>query len=196
MTQTLEKKNLREAFSAKRRALSPDAAASAGRAVRDRLRGLPEWRAARNVLLYMPVQNEIDVRPLLDDLFARGVRALLPRCRPGEPGIMDLACPLCPEHLVPGAYGILEPDPAACPSEPGAVADLIVVPGLAFDRRGYRLGFGGGYYDRLLSRQAAQAALTIGAAYAFQVVDALPVEPWDQRVRAICTENEYFESTS
>ena len=196
MTQALEKKNLREAFAARRRALSPDAVAASGRAVCDRLRRLPEWGAARTVLLYMPVHNEIDVRPLLDDLFARGARALLPRCRPGEPGIMDLACPLHPEHLVPGAYGILEPDPVACPSEHDACADLIVVPGLAFDRRGYRLGFGGGYYDRLLSRQTGQTALTVGAAYAFQVLEALPTEPWDRRVRAICTENEYFETGS
>jgi len=196
MTQAPTKERLRNTFSAKRRALSPGDAAAASRAVCDRLRGLPAWSAAREVLLYMPIQGEIDVRPLLHDLFARAVRALLPRCRPGEPGIMDLACPSCPEHLIPGAYGILEPDPAACPSEPGMNADLIVVPGLAFDRRGYRLGFGGGYYDRLLSSRALQSALTIGAAHAFQVVASLPAEPWDVRLRAICTENEYFETGS
>jgi 5-formyltetrahydrofolate cyclo-ligase len=196
MTQALAKKRLRDTFAAKRRALSPGEVASAGRAVCDRLRCLSAWSAAREVLLYMPIQNEIDVRPLLDDLLARGVKALLPRCRPGEPGAMDLACPRCREHLVPGAYGILEPDPAACPSEPDASADLIVVPGLAFDRTGYRLGFGGGYYDRLLSCRTLRTALTIGAAYAFQVVAALPTEPWDVRLRAICTENEYFETGS
>ncbi|MBF0514131.1 MAG: 5-formyltetrahydrofolate cyclo-ligase [Desulfovibrionaceae bacterium] len=116
------------------------------------------------------------------------------RCRPGEPGIMDLACPRCEEHLIPGAYGILEPDPAACPSELGASAELIVVPGLAFDRRGCRLGCGGGYYDRLLACPQFASTLTIGAAYAFQVVETLPQEPWDVRLRAICSENEYIET--
>jgi 5-formyltetrahydrofolate cyclo-ligase len=89
-----------------------------------------------------------------------------------------------------GRFGILEPDPGACRMAGGTPPEVAVVPGVAFDRRGFRLGFGGGYYDRLFARQETARTLRIGLAYDFQVVDRLPAEPWDQPMHALCTPKE------
>ena len=86
---------------------------------------------------------------------------------------------------VPGPYGIREPA-ATLPVVAPRDLDVMLVPGVAFDPRGNRLGYGGGYYDRVL---AARPCLTIGIAWTFQVVDAVPMEPWDQPVDALLTES-------
>lgn len=187
---TGDKNSLRAAMLARRRALSGDRVSGLSARILDRVRALAAWDQADVVLAYMPVQGEVDVRPLLDELWARGARVLLPRCRPGEPGAMDLACPACAGDIRPGAYGIPEPDPDACPAEPEARPDLVLVPGVAFDRKGMRLGFGAGYYDRLLAGPGMAEALWAAPAYGFQVVQALPRDPWDKPVHCVITEDE------
>lgn len=182
------KRDMRRRMAALREGVPPDERAELSAAVLDRLRGVPAWDLAREVLTYMPVHGEVDVRPLMDELWARGARVLLPRCRPDEPGIMDLACVTCPAELAPGRYGILEPDPDACPAEAAPRPDLILVPGVAFDIRGFRLGYGAGFYDRLLSGEGAPGASVYGLAYSFQVLERLPSDPWDVPVQAVITE--------
>ncbi len=91
-------------------------------------------------------------------------------------------------ELVEGAFGIPEPqekNPALAPED----LDLILVPGLAFDRNKGRLGYGGGFYDRVLSQTGA---IKIGVAFSFQIANELPQEPYDQRVDWILTEKEFF----
>ncbi|WP_461211535.1 5-formyltetrahydrofolate cyclo-ligase [Desulfocurvus sp. DL9XJH121] len=184
------KKDMRERLRALRAALPEDERAELSALVLENLRATPGWEQAREVLSYMPVRGEVDVRPLLAEFWERGVRVLLPRCRPGEPGIMDLACVSCMEELRPGPYGIPEPEPGACPALPGARPDLILVPGVAFDCEGFRLGFGAGFYDRFLSGERAPGAAVYGLAYSFQVLERLPRDPWDVPVQAVITENE------
>lgn len=152
------------------------------------VRSLPEWRNAHEVLAYWPAKNEVDVRPLIVELWQRGVRVLLPRCRPDQPGRMDLACVTCGEELVPGMYEIMEPA-SACPIADDFHPDIALVPGVAFDASGNRLGHGGGYYDRLLAVSAMQTCLTIGVCYAFQRVPRLDVEPWDVPVHLVADED-------
>jgi 5-formyltetrahydrofolate cyclo-ligase len=158
------------------------------------IRSLDVWRRAQTVLLYAPFRNELDVSSLLEELFGRGATVLLPRCRPGRNGEMDLARSTCAADLVPGAYGILEPNPETCPAlpEPGRnpAVDLAVVPGVGFDRRGYRIGFGQGYYDRLLGSEAMAGCLSVGVGYHFQLVDNIPCDPWDVPLRAVVTDKE------
>lgn len=110
---------------------------------------------------------------------------------------MCLAPCACAADLRPGRYGIAEPDPVRCPAidmdaVPGSASafapDLAVIPGVAFDRRGNRLGHGAGYYDRFLAHPAMARTALVGLAYAFQIVPALPVAPWDRPVHALCTE--------
>ncbi|WP_035067963.1 5-formyltetrahydrofolate cyclo-ligase [Nitratidesulfovibrio termitidis] len=110
---------------------------------------------------------------------------------------MCLAPCACAADLKPGRYGIAEPDPARCPAidmdaAPGSASsfapDLAVIPGVAFDLQGNRLGHGAGYYDRFLAHPAMARTALVGLAYAFQIVPALPVAPWDRPVHALCTE--------
>lgn len=110
---------------------------------------------------------------------------------------MCLAPCACAADLKPGRYGIAEPDPIRCPAidmdaAPGSASsfapDIAVIPGVAFDRQGNRLGHGAGYYDRFLAHPAMARTALVGLAYAFQIVPALPVAPWDRPVHALCTE--------
>jgi 5-formyltetrahydrofolate cyclo-ligase len=100
------------------------------------------------------------------------------------------------EQLITGSFGIMEPDPRVCPvfdfSAQDNFPEVFIVPGVVFDRRGHRLGMGGGYYDRFL---AAAKTSTIGLAFAFQVLDEIPaaaLDSWDKSVSAICTEQEFL----
>lgn len=188
------KNALRRRIMARRGALSPAEIKEASAHILNRLHTLPAWDEAREVLTYMPIKGEVDVTPLLDELWQRGVRVLLPRCRPGERGIMDVACATCMDDLAPGMYGIPEPSPDACAALPDAEPDIVLVPAVAYDRRGFRLGFGAGFYDRFLGADARQregkGPLLIGPCYDFQLVDELPDDPWDVPVHAVITENE------
>jgi 5-formyltetrahydrofolate cyclo-ligase len=176
------KDELRQEMRKLRLALDPHVAAvRAGQALAHFL-DLSEWRAARCVALYAPVRGEIDTRPLDDALTGRGLVCVYPRIG-GEP-VLSFAR-AAPVALLVGRHGI--PAPAdELPEVALSDIDVIVVPGLAFDLSGARLGFGGGYYDRTLA--AATRALRVGFAFEFQVVPAVPVHAGDEHVDIVVTE--------
>ena len=97
------------------------------------------------------------------------------------------------DPLENGAFGIQEPTQSAPRIDP-AKADLILVPAVGCDRRGNRLGYGGGFYDRLLSREDCKEIPTIGIVFDFALVVQLPQDPWDCPLDAVCTEQGYFPS--
>ncbi len=179
----LDKPALRARLRALRKAAaSPAVSPAAALSLRDRFLGAVPLPEGAVVAGYVAAGSEIDPAPLLRALAARGFGLALPcivepdlplvfrRWTPGEP-------------LAPGRLGIPEPPAAAATLRPG----VVLVPLLGFDRRGRRLGQGGGFYDRTL---AGLDALTVGLAYALQEVDAVPVEPWDRRLDWVVTENE------
>lgn len=136
------------------------------------------------IAAYASFGTEPDTGGLLFALWKRGTYVLLPRLLPD--GDLDWASYEGPDSLAPGPRGFLEPTEA--PRGPGAVAsaDVVLVPALAIDRSGMRLGRGGGSYDRALAR-VGPAILTIGLVYDAELLDALPAEPHDHRVRAVAT---------
>jgi 5-formyltetrahydrofolate cyclo-ligase len=174
---------LRAFMRAQRAGLSTEEARTRARAAADRLAAESRWREARVVALYMSVRGEMSTADLLAEALGEGKEILLPVCV--GPGHMELAPYRGPEYMQKGAYGI--PEPVREQDSP-RVPDLIVLPGLAFDVEGYRLGAGAGYYDRLLARPEYARALCAGLAYAFQVVDRLPRDAWDIPVHGLCTE--------
>lgn len=184
------KEALRRAMLARRDALPPDIVASASRSVARQVEALPRFGAAREILAYLPIRNEVDAGLLAGRLLAAGRRLLLPRCRRDAPGVLDLGCISCLADVLPGRFGILEPRQELCRPAEAFAPDLVLAPGVAFDRRGARLGFGGGYYDRLLALPMAAGAYVVGLAYAFQLTPHLPVEPWDRPMDAIVTEQQ------
>ena len=192
----LAKAALRRDMSARRAALTPEAVAAAGRSAAKRVLALPAYGRAREILAYMAVRNELDAGLIASQALADGKRLLLPRCRDGAPGLVDLGCVRCLSEAAPGSYGIPEPPREACLPPEAFSPDLILVPGLAFDRRGARLGFGGGYYDRLLALPMAQNAFIVGLGYDFQLVAALPAEPWDKPVNAVVSDRQTLLTTS
>ncbi len=188
----MDKKKLRKELIARRAALSADEVLVGSQYALELIRSLYEWKNAREVLIYWPIKGELDVRPLITELWQRGATVLMPRCRPDSYGEMDIACATCEDDLAPGPFSIMEPDTERCPPVDTCCPDLAIIPGVCFDRRGYRLGFGGGYYDRLLATDDMQQTLTIGLGYTFQLVDELPNQPWDMGVNIVCTEEELW----
>jgi len=137
---------------------------------------LPEWQAARTVALYRALRGEVDVTPLSD----LGKRVCWPV-------VVQRGRPLVWREGVdwrPGPFGILEPGPDSPEVRPQDI-DLIIVPGVAFDARGRRLGQGGGFYDRSL-RQCP--GLRVGVGFAGQQVEAVPAGPFDERMHLVVTE--------
>jgi len=185
------KDKIRRKLIASRKAMTREQVAELSARIADQVRTMEEWQSAGEVLLYWPILNEVDTRPLITDLWQRGARVLLPRCRPGQPGMMDLACVTCEQELAEGMYSIMEPI-EACEvidvTTENFNPDLALIPGVSFDQRGYRIGYGGGYYDRLLEGPAMGRAMKVGLCYEHLFVKKLPHEDWDRPVNAICTE--------
>lgn len=173
---------LRKELLAARAALTDAERKVAGQALRDMVLDLPETGMAGTIAAYLSVGTEPETAALVFALWKRGSYVLLPVLL--DDFDLDWASYEGPESLAPGRFGLAEP------VEPrrgvGAVtsADLIIVPALAADRRGYRLGRGGGCYDRALAR-VGPAVPTVALLYDGELLDEVPAGPLDQRVRAV-----------
>jgi 5-formyltetrahydrofolate cyclo-ligase len=180
-TLAARKAALRREVLARRVAMTPDDRAAAGRSLRDLLLAEPETQMAGAIAAYVSVGTEPDTRGLIFALWKRGSYVLLPLVRPD--GELDWASYEGPDSLAPAAYGLLEP------TEPprGVIAitsaDLVLVPALAADRAGNRLGRGRGYYDRALAR-VGPAVRTVALLYDGELRDSVPSGPGDTPVRA------------
>lgn len=182
-----DKHQLRTAFDARRRALSESERRGRSAAACDRLAGLPELAAAEIVALYAALPDEADPGPARDALERTGCRIALPRV--SDAGTLVIVG--ADGELAPGYRGVLEPAGEPLPVE---AIDVIVVPGVAFDRDGGRLGRGGGHYDRLLASVTASTT-SIGLAFSFQLVEHVPVLDHDQPVDVIVTDEEVVRRT-
>jgi len=140
------------------------------------------WQRAASVLLFVPLQSEPDIAPLLEASWAAGKTAALPRFDPAaREYCAGVVCRR--DDLEPGSFGIVEPHPG-CPVLPLNQLDFILVPGLAFDLTGRRLGRGKGFYDRLLAQVRGHKC---GVCFDAQVVSAVPEELHDVRLNSILT---------
>ena len=156
-----------------RAAYDNDARAEASAVICEKLRALPEWQSAQVVMAFAPMGDEPDIEPLLCATRA----AALPRWTGDgyEPArIMKLS-----EDLQQGRFGVREPRPS-CPTMDWNEIDVMLVPGLAFDTEGNRLGRGGGFYDRLLNRARTAGNITaIGVAFEWQKIKTVPMANHD-----------------
>lgn len=153
------------------------------------LQSLDCWRRAQVVLLYVGVRDEVRTLNLLESLLKEGRRVALPWC---DGPRLELCEVRSLEDLSPGAFGIPEPDAALRLQEQRRVLpveiELAVVPGLAFDRQGGRIGYGRGFYDGLLLRLPRKCP-RVGLAFSCQLVECVPCEPHDERLDLIVTED-------
>lgn len=182
---TGDKDRLRATVLARRAALPLAVREAAAARIRSALADLPEVRGARAILAYAAFGAEVDLDPWLTHLAGTGHGVFLPYVDGAELGIArvrDLAA-----DTAPGAFGIREP--RASGRRPARVdrLDLVVAPGVAFDRQGGRLGYGRGFFDRLLA-DLRSATAVVGVAFEAQIVPRVPLEPHDRRVQAVVTE--------
>lgn len=185
-----EKALLRRALLGARAALGPEDVAEAAEALARHALELPELADAGTVAAYVSVGREPGTRALLDALRARGVRVLLPVLLPDND--LDWAVYEGVERLAKAGRGLLEPVGERLGPDAVSGADAVLLPGLAVDARGMRLGRGGGSYDRVLARlvrAAADPALVV-LLYANEVVARVPEEPHDHPVHAVVTPEE------
>jgi len=177
------KSQLRRHYRTMRESLSPQQVSENSVGLCRRLADWDMLRQARTVLSYIAFRNELDLAGLYD--LVPGVRWAVPRVAEAR-----LVChPYDPARLIRHRFGMLEPDPTLPVITPSGI-DLVLVPGVAFDRRGGRLGFGGGFYDRFLP---TTPALRVGVAYERCLAEALPVDMHDQRVDWVVTPTQTIE---
>jgi 5-formyltetrahydrofolate cyclo-ligase len=167
---------------AARAAIGPEERARRSRRIEERLFALPEMASARTILLFYSFGSEVATGGMAARIRTEGKRLLLPYV---EGDAMNAAEVREGDELIRAPYGAREPA-RRVPIDP-AVVDLVVAPGLAFDRRGHRLGYGGGFYDRYLARLRPEA-VRVGIGFDVQVVDEVPAGPGDQRVDLVVTE--------
>ena len=177
-----DKAALRARVLGARSRLSAERRAEAGRLIRDAVLSLPELEMAGTVAAYYSVGAEPDTRRLVFALWKRGAYVLLPLLR-GD-GDLDWASYEGPDSLVRGARGLLEPGEPPRGTDAVARADAVLVPALAVDRAGNRLGRGGGSFDRALARVGPLIPV-IALLYDDELVEGVPAEPHDRRVRAV-----------
>jgi len=191
---TAHRQALRQQMAERRRALPPPARMAAAQGLRRSLETLPEYLTDLRVAGYWATGGELPLNLVIPPLATRGQRFLLPLLAKGKE--LHFAPWRDGEPIAPNRYGIPEP---VAPREWFAPfqLDLVLVPLLAFDRCGRRLGHGGGYYDRSFAFLKEQARptepLLVGVGYAFQEVDQLDPAPWDVALDYIATEHELID---
>lgn len=185
------KSDLRRAMIARRDALPPDVRSAAAEAIAARAFpfAVPDGATLSG---FMPMRSEINPLPLMKKLADAGARLALPVTGPrGQPLVMRAW--RWGEPLASGVWGIREPRSEALPIDP----DILLVPLLAFDRAGARLGYGGGYYDLTLTQlRSHRPVIAVGLGYAIQEIDRVPTTARDAVLDLVLTEREVIDLRS
>ncbi len=184
------KAELRRSIGALRRSLPADARARRDLAITEALDASGALTRARTVAAYSAVRGEVDPRRIVERCWQQGLEVVLPRVDRAQ-GTLGWYAHRPDLPLIEGAYGILEPGPEAPSVDPVRI-DLVLVPAVAFDERGHRLGMGMGFYDRALP--LLPNARRIGLAFDFQLVAELPHEPHDQPVDLVISDRHVLDT--
>lgn len=157
------------------------------RAIKRKLFSLEDFVEARTVSFYLSMESEVQTYQMVTEALTIGKKIVVP-CINTAQGRLTLSEVKDPDkELVPGPYTILQPGEKYCRPVPLDQVDLMILPGLAFDHRGHRLGFGKGFYDKLLS-QKREGTMCVGLAFQFQVLDEIPALSHDVPMEIIITE--------
>jgi 5-formyltetrahydrofolate cyclo-ligase len=179
------KRRLRSAMSERLRTRAPRDPSRAAELAARALERCSELAHCRAIVLYASLPDELPSRPFLRVALRAGREAFFPRMVEG--GELQMVPCSQWEELAPGRYGVPEP-PADRPGRALTAGDLVLLPGLAFDAAGHRLGRGGGYWDRSIPPARPEGLVLIGVGFACQQVESVPHGPHDRRVDAVLTE--------
>ncbi len=184
-----EKCLIRKEVISRRDALSISVRKAKDESIRSRLLALPEFINARTILFYASFRSEVDTIELLQNSLLNNKTVVLPRVDV-QNASLTLYEILTTEDLAPGCYGILEPSVNEDRSVHDAGIDLMIIPGVAFDEHCNRLGYGKGYYDRLLSHKNAPA---VALAYEEQILSHIPSDVHDMKMDKVITDKRIIE---
>lgn len=185
------KTSIRAAMRKARKNMLPETVRNLSVAAQKHILADNAWRKAGSVGLYVAVRHEMETDMLSENAWATGKNVYFPHTSPYAIGIIRFLPCISRDELVVNHFGIPEPTPETCPLPKAGeewIPELIIVPGVAFDVKGRRIGSGGGYYDRLFAKSSMRDTIRIGFAYSFQVLEEIPSESWDVPMHAIATE--------
>lgn len=181
------KSEIRKRLLGLRNSLSSEKITAGSGEIVTRLMRIEEIRKASMLMVYVSFGSEVMTDDLIRWGWGEGKRVVVPFCRPESREMT--ACRIDGfDELETGHYGIRAPKAGRRRPVSGGEIDVVIVPAVAFDRRGYRVGYGGGYYDRFLPE--CPNAVKIGAAFACQIIEEIPVGPYDVKMGCIVTEEE------
>ena len=188
----MDKSQLRKEISQKRKMLNTNYVLSASGTIIKTLQALSDIKTANIIMSYMPYGKEVDIKPLNQWILDQGKVLCLPRVI-STTEMEARAADTLKHGFYKGTFGILEP-PIENQLIDNTEIDIVLVPGLAFDKAGNRMGHGGGYYDRFLS-SCSNKTLFVGVVYSFQVFDSIPSDLYDVKIHKIVTEEYTIDLT-
>lgn len=181
-----EKRVLREEVLAKRDALGEEKRREKSQKIRSILSQLEEFKQASTIMVFLDFGGEVETTELAQQVLDQGKRLIVPRCAPKGVLIPAIIKDL-EEDLEPGMWGIREPKKEGLVEVDPLEIDCLIMPGVAFDLEGNRLGYGGGFYDRFLERVRPETP-RIAIAFHCQIVDKVPVGEFDKKIHMLVTE--------
>jgi 5-formyltetrahydrofolate cyclo-ligase len=185
----VEKENIRKTILSERNALTAKQIASMSESVCARFTSLGEVMNCSVMMIFLSFGSEVNTDGIIEWAWRQKKTVLAPLCRPEKRELESFPITTF-DDVEPGYLGIREPKENLLKPFPKKQIDLVAVPAVAFDGRGYRIGYGGGYYDRFL---AGMNALKIGLAFSCQIIPKMPANRYDLPVDGIITEKEYIK---
>ncbi|MFO8191535.1 MAG: 5-formyltetrahydrofolate cyclo-ligase [Bacillota bacterium] len=189
----MNKKKLRRLIIDRRDQLSEEQINEKSLQIAERLFCLPSYQNAETVMFFISFGSEVVTRPMVERAIEEGKATLAPKAKPKSRELVPSRILNWGEDLASGIYGIPEPKEEKLRSYPPDAIDLLIVPGVAFDHNGNRLGYGGGYYDRFFPLLKSKVPL-VALAFEIQIVPSVPVESWDRAVDLIITESKVINA--
>ena len=184
------KRRIREKILSRRNKEPEDLRRKKSRRIKERLFSLLEFKEAHTILFYLAKDSEVETREAVEEALLKEKRVVLPMVKGKElllGEIKDLR-----QEVEMGGFGILEPKEVSFKEVSPQEIDLVILPGIAFDLKGGRIGYGKGYYDRFLGKLPREIPL-VGLAYHFQIVAHLPIKEHDRKVFKVITERGVLE---
>jgi 5-formyltetrahydrofolate cyclo-ligase len=185
----MDKFAIRQDMRQRRNAMSLDDVLNLSRIVEDRLFACKDFSVCQNIMFVLSCGNEVRTDEMITRSLKDSKQVYVPRLITRERRMEVCEITDMDQEFELGSYDIREPSQRNSRVVSPSIIDAVIAPGLAFDRAGGRIGFGGGYFDWLL-KQLPDEALRLGVAYEFQIVDSIPQDSWDERVQTIFTEND------
>jgi 5-formyltetrahydrofolate cyclo-ligase len=185
----IDKFAVRQDMRRRRDAMGLDDVLNLSRAVEDRVFSCKDFSSCQNIMFFLSFGNELRTDEMITRALKDGKQVYVPRLIKRERRLEVCEINDMDQEFELGSYDIREPSQSNSKVVSPSIIDAIIAPGLAFDRSGGRIGFGGGYFDWLF-KQLPDEALCLGVAYEFQVLGSIPQDSWDERVQTIFTEND------